>query len=237
MLDELKLAFGLLFSSGEEVGVVLGAVACADAFGDAFAQEDDLGFVAGVVIAGKLVAKVVELEVEALGEQDGVLDGFGDVGEEVTHGARGADLALGVAGEQAAGVLELGAVADGGEDVEDLALVLGGVADAVGGEHGQAQGFGEAESGLIAPFFVAFAVALQFDVHVAGPKSRMKFSSSARAAGSPPRARAAASGPSSPPVRQMRPGANSAMSSRLAVPSALPRSRILKRVMSWQRLA
>ncbi len=126
------------------------------------------GFGVGGVVARELVAEVVELKAEALGDEEGVVEGFGEVVEEAAHGAGGANLALGVALEEAAGLVERDVVADGGEDVEDFALVLGGVADAVGGEDGEMEGLGDAQGGLVAGFFGAVAVALQLDVDVVG---------------------------------------------------------------------
>ena len=63
-------------------------------------------------------------------------------------------------------MVELGVVADGGEEVEDLAVVCGGVADAVGGEHRQLQRTCDAKRRLVAPLFLALAVPLQFDVDI-----------------------------------------------------------------------
>ena len=77
-----------------------------------------------------------------------------------------AEIAVGVDGEEAAGVVEVGVVADGGEDVEDFAVVRIGVADAVGGDDGEAQGAGEAEGGLVAEFLIAELVALELDVDI-----------------------------------------------------------------------
>src|SRR5580658_1101588 len=57
-----------------------------------------------------------------------------------------------------------------GEYVEDFALCLGRVADAVGGDEGQLEGAGEIEDGLVAGFFFAIEMALEFDVNVAGPE-------------------------------------------------------------------
>ena len=117
---------------------------------------------------GEFVAEVAELEVEALGDCEGVGEGVGDVAEEGGHLCGAAEIAVGVEGEEAAGVVEVGVVADGGEEVEDFAVAGLGVADAVGGDGGEVHGAGEAEGGLVAGFFFALVVALEFDVDIVG---------------------------------------------------------------------
>ena len=64
----------------------------------------------GSGVARELVAEVVEREFESDEMSTGVGDGFGQVGEEAGHFARGFEVALGVAGEQAAGFGERGLV-------------------------------------------------------------------------------------------------------------------------------
>src|SRR5581483_369566 len=59
-------------------------------------------------------------------------------------------------------------MADGGEQILYFAVVCGCVADAVGGEDWQPEGARDAEGGLIASFFFALLVALEFDVDVVG---------------------------------------------------------------------
>jgi hypothetical protein len=71
-----------------------------------------------------------------------------------------------VGGEESARVVEVDVMADGGEEVEDFAVVGFGVADAVGGDDGELERAGEAERGLIASFLIAELVALELDVDV-----------------------------------------------------------------------
>ncbi len=75
-------------------------------------------------------------------------------------------MALGVARQQAAGFGQRGLVMQAGEDVQHLALHTGGVADAVGGDQRKLHAAREFHGGLIARFFVAVEMALQFDVNV-----------------------------------------------------------------------
>jgi hypothetical protein len=156
----------LLTRAGEEGGIVFGAVAAEDAFVGAFAEEGVHGFAVGDGVVGEFVAEVVELEVEALGDFVGVGEGVGDVAEEGGHCAGAAEVAVGVEGEEASGVVEVDVVADGGEEVEDFAVAGLGVADAVGGDDGELERAGEAEGGLVAGFFFALVVALELDVDV-----------------------------------------------------------------------
>ena len=100
---------------------------------------------------------------------DGVGDGFRQIGEQLRHFlAAISDVTLGVAGEQAAGGHQRALVADGGEDVAELAVVRGGVADAVGGEQRKMQVAGDFDGDAVAGFFFAVEVALQFDVDIVG---------------------------------------------------------------------
>ena len=69
----------------------------------------------------------------------GVGDGFGEIAKEGMHFTGGAEVAETVFGEEAAGFVDSGVMADGGEDVEDFAIVWCGAADAIGGDDGQAQ--------------------------------------------------------------------------------------------------
>jgi hypothetical protein len=77
-------------------------------------------------------------------------------------------MAVGVEGEETAGVVDVDVVADGGEEVEDFSVARFGVADAVGGYYGELKRAREMEGGLVAGFFVALVVALKFDVDVVG---------------------------------------------------------------------
>src|ERR1035438_7008135 len=58
-------------------------------------------------------------------------------------------------------------VADGGEHVEDFAVVLRCIEDAVGGYDRQMKRRGEVEQGLVSALFVALMVALEFEIEIA----------------------------------------------------------------------
>ena len=75
-------------------------------------------------------------------------------------------MALGIAREQAAGGGERAVMADAGEDVEHFALRRLRVADAIGGEQRQMQFARDFDRRLVARFFVAVEMALQFDVDI-----------------------------------------------------------------------
>jgi hypothetical protein len=75
-------------------------------------------------------------------------------------------MAVGIDGEEAAGVVEVDVMADGGEDVEDFAVLRIGVADAIGGENRKVEGAGKAQGGLVAEFLVGKLVALELDVYI-----------------------------------------------------------------------
>ena len=47
-----------------------------------------------------------------------------------------------------------------------LAVVMSGIADAIGGDHWQVESPRDADGGLVAPLFLALLVALQFDINI-----------------------------------------------------------------------
>ncbi len=159
--DEREFLFDLLAGA-----VVIGLIAAAGSFVREPGEEGGDGFVGRQRVFGELVAEVGEGEVEAVGDGAGVGDGFGEVGEELRHFGGGFEMALGVAREQAAGFGERGLVFEAGEDVEDFAARFGGVGDAVGGDERKVERAGEIDGGLVAGFFGAIVMALEFDVYV-----------------------------------------------------------------------
>ena len=110
--------------------------------------------------------------------------------------------------EQTACLVEFDMMADGCEQILNLAVILGCIANAIGCDHRQAQGTRNADGCLIPPFFFALPVALQFDVNIlVSEDARQLFDQSRGPLLRRHAASAAASGPSSPPVRQTRPEA------------------------------
>ena len=88
-------------------------------------------------VVGEAVAEIGEGEVEALSQLESPGQGRGLIGKELGHLPGLFEVALAVRGQQPAGGIELGVLADTGEDVVEL-LVLGtGVAHTVGGHQGE----------------------------------------------------------------------------------------------------
>ena len=75
-------------------------------------------------------------------------------------------MALGIAGEKSSGGRERAVMADAGEDIEHFALRRLRVANAIGGEQRQIQFARDFEGRLVARFFFAAEMALQFDVNI-----------------------------------------------------------------------
>ncbi len=90
----------------------------------------------------------------------------GSVGKKPRHFLRAFQMPLGVDGEQAAGFVNGGFVADAGEHVERFAGFGRGVAHAVGGHQRQTMMPCEIDEGLIERFFGAIVVALELDEDV-----------------------------------------------------------------------
>jgi hypothetical protein len=76
-------------------------------------------------------------------------------------------MAFGIACQQSTCFVESGFVMEAGEDIEDLALGFRGVAGSVGRDKGELEASRCFHDGLIARFFVAIEVALEFDVDIA----------------------------------------------------------------------
>jgi hypothetical protein len=125
-------------------------------------------FTVGRGEGGKLVAEVFEGEFEAVGNADGVLDGSAVIGEEVSHLHGGVNVALGVFGEEAAGLIECRVMTKAGEGVGDDAIGRRGVAGAAGGEEWKFLRSGEVDELLDAEVFAAEIAALEFDADVVG---------------------------------------------------------------------
>jgi len=158
---------GLLESAFEERLFERWAVALADSFIDTPGEKAVHRVGVGDWIAGEFIAEVVEGEFKTRADDAGVCDGFGEIVKEGMHLAGGAEVAEAVFAEEAAGFVNGGVVADGGEDVEEFAVFLFGAAYAIGGDDGQAQFGGEAEEGDVAGFLFALVMALEFDIQVA----------------------------------------------------------------------
>ena len=83
------------------------------------------------------IAEVLEREGQAQGQLAGGGDGVGQIGEAPRHLEPALELALTVAGEPAAGVIEIGLLADAREDVGQRAPARPAVERLVGGEQRQ----------------------------------------------------------------------------------------------------
>jgi len=126
-------------------------------------------------------------------------------------------------------------MADGCEQILDLAVILCRIANTIGCNHRQAKGTRNADGCLIPTFLFALPVALQFDVNIFVSEDACECFSglAARCFATTSKRRSERS--SSPPVRQIRPEAYWLRSSKFAAPSPLVVSRVLNCVMSWQR--
>ncbi len=165
LFDEREFAIDLAAGAAAQIDG-FGMIAIHGAFFGALSQERIHAFAGRHGVARELVAEIGERELQAIGKRAGVGDGFGKVGKEPRHFLRAFQMALGVDGEQAAGFVNGGLVADAGEDVERFARIGRGVGDAVGGEEREPVMSREIDECLIERFFGAIVMALEFDKNI-----------------------------------------------------------------------
>ncbi len=79
-------------------------------------------------------------------------------------------MTLAIERQQPAGMIQVCVVANGGEEIEDLPFIGGGVTYAVGRKQWQLERPRNADGCLVTPLFVPFLMSLQFDVDVLGPE-------------------------------------------------------------------
>src|SRR6202789_208343 len=75
-------------------------------------------------------------------------------------------MTLAIYGKKTSGVIEIRVVAYCREYVENLTLIGCGITNSIGRQDGQLQRLCNADRGLIAPLFLAFIVALNFDIDI-----------------------------------------------------------------------
>ena len=121
----------------------------------------------GQRVLGEAVAEVGQSEIELLGELEAGGQGLGKIGEQPGHLLGALQVPLAVGGEQPAGLVEGGVMADRRQHVVQRLILTGSVAHAVGGEQGEAELAGEIDQRLVPVLLLAQAVALQLDVQAA----------------------------------------------------------------------
>ena len=108
---------------------------------------------------------------EAFSEANRVRDGIGEIAEEFRHRGGVFEVTFAVLGEEFARGIEMGVMADAGEDIEDLAAKGFGVKDAVGGEQREMELLGEFGAGAEITVFAAKMMALNFDEDIGGAEN------------------------------------------------------------------
>src|SRR5579871_2905861 len=77
-------------------------------------------------------------------------------------------MSLAVDRQKAASLIEFGAIADGGKQIQNLAIIVFSVTDTIGSQHWQLQGACNPDRSLVSPFLFALAMTLQFDIDIVG---------------------------------------------------------------------
>ena len=160
------------------------------------AVPGDLPQVRGRRLAGRqrvvreLVAEVRESEVEPARELDGRVECFGQVRKQSGHLGRAPEVPLALRGEEAARAVERRVVADAGEDVVELLVLLPRVAHAVGGKEREPQPPRDIHERLVAPLLLPETMPLELDVEPSREDRAEPFEQRPRRVGPAPRERA-----------------------------------------------
>ena len=159
LLDQIELARDL--GPG---AIVVRPVALARADVGDLAQERRLRLPRRHRIVGEAVAEIGHRVVEPIGQLARRRDRVRQIGEELRHLRRRLQVALGVARQALPGAMDVGLVADAGEDVEQRPILRRGEADAVGREQRHVIRRGQRDERLVVGLLVALQVPLQLDV-------------------------------------------------------------------------
>ena len=169
-----------------EVAVALRERALADA-----AQLDDRRLVPVREVRVAVAELLGQVELEALGQPGGLLDGFSFVRKAVTHLLRRQEDGLVVAAPFPLAALERGAAADGDEHVLERSAAAVVCVDVTGRDRADAERGGEVAQVRVAAFVAALVRALQLDVEAVASEGAREPCCRVRSADREPVARAA----------------------------------------------
>src|SRR5208283_5233192 len=111
-------------------------------------------------ISWKLIAKIVQRELEARRQLQGVRDGLRQIGKQLQHLLRRLDVALAVLSQQTSGSIERAMVADAGEDIQNLARFRFGILCALCCQQRESQAARQLDRRLITCLLRTVVVAL-----------------------------------------------------------------------------
>ena len=118
----------------------------------------------------KLVAQILQSEVQSLRKADTVLDGLGQIAKKVGHFSRAFQVTLSVLFQQFSRGVQVRVMPDAGEHIQNGPLGFGRVNHSICREQWQAQLLGEVNKRLNISFFATNAVSLQFNIQIVGRK-------------------------------------------------------------------
>ncbi len=145
---------------------VIRQIAAPGAFLGALAQKRHHGLARRDRVAWKLVTQIGERKIQTRGNLSRVGDGFGQVGKQAGHFRRGFQVPLGVALEQAARGGERDVLTHTSQHVERFPLFWCRLTDAIGGHQRHAQPARGGNLRLVARFFFAMEMTLDFSENI-----------------------------------------------------------------------
>jgi len=163
--DQGQFAFDLL-AGASVAGVVARAITGNHSLMGALTQELHFRLALGHRIFGELVAQILQGKLQARRKNLRIGDGFRKIGKKALHFGRRFQMAFGIAREEASGGIQIAMMADAGEYVQHFTLVGKRMAHRIGGHERQRQFARDLPRRLIARFFLAAEMPLQFDIDV-----------------------------------------------------------------------
>jgi hypothetical protein len=123
-------------------------------------------------VVGKVITEIGQGEVEPLGQLMTADESLWMIGKESGHFRGAFQVSLPVGGEQLSGGIEMGVIADTGEDVVQPLICVSGIAHTVGGYQGQVEPSCHVDESLVTVLLGPQSVSLKLDVDAPLEKMR-----------------------------------------------------------------
>ena len=166
--NQRELVFNLLLRAFQKLRIAHGSITAKHALVNSLAQEAIHRIAVWDGVAGELITQIVQLELQAGGEINGIGCCSPNVTEQSHHFAGRAKIALAIVREKTARMVEFRMIANCRKKVQHLAVICCGVPDTVGRNDRQLHRPGDAKRRLVPPLLFALMMSLQFNIDIPG---------------------------------------------------------------------